>query len=301
MVMKGGYKINGIPIMGEEMTTGTVFFVDSVTGSSGNSGLDPLHPLATIDQAINKCTANKGDKIYVMPNHAESLGNNATDLVPDIAGISIIGLGRGSDMPEITFASGTSSTINVQAASITFRNLRFIAGISAVAVGVDVSADHFTIEDCMFDFSTGGFDFVIHLQVDAVDYATIKNNRFIAENATAGANDGIRLDDCHHVRIEGNYFSGDFARAAIIGEDAAGDSLLILHNYIHNDDAAAASNGIDLNIGFTGMIVENTIFSLYNTNCATLIDPGNCGMSQNWTVNAEDQYAINTAVGAAST
>jgi hypothetical protein len=298
--MKGGYKINGIPVMGEKMTTGTVFFVDSVTGLSGNSGLDPLHPLATIDQAINKCTANKGDVIYCMPNHAETLGDNATSLVPDIAGISVIGLGHGSDMPELTF-SGTSSSINIQAANITFRNLRFIAGISAVAVGVDVSADHFLIEDCMFDFSTTLFDFVIHLQVDAVDYATIRNNRFIAENATAGSNEGIRLDDTHHTKIIGNYFSGDFARAAIIGEDAIGNSLLIEGNYIHNDDTAAASNGIDLNIGFTGMIVNNTIFSLYNTACATLIDPGNCGMSQNWTVNAEDQYAISTAVGAAST
>jgi hypothetical protein len=282
------------------MTTGTVFFVDSVTGLSGNSGLDPLHPLATIDQAINKCTANKGDVIYCMPNHAETLGDNATSLVPDIAGISVIGLGHGSDMPEITF-SGTSSSINIQAANITFRNLRFIAGISAVAVGVDVSADHFTIEDCMFDFSTTAFDFVIHIQVDAVDYATIKNNRIIAENATEGSNEAIRLDDTHHTRIEGNYITGDFARAAIIGEGALGVSLLIADNYIYNDDTAAASNGIDLNVAFTGMICDNTIFTKYATALATIIDPGLCGMSQNFLVNKDEQYAISTAVGAAST
>jgi len=304
MALKGAYKLNGIPMQGEEMTTGPIMFVHSGTGSSGNSGLDPLHPMALVDEAINKFDstndASRGATIYVMEGHAESLGDNATSLVPDLAGLSIIGLGHGSDMPEITFA-GTSSSINVQAANTTFKNLRFIAGISAVAVGVDVSADHFTMDSCMTDFASTGLDFVIHVNIDAVDYATIKNCRFIAQNATAGSNDGIRLDDCHHVRIEGNYFSGDFARAAIIGETAAGNSLLILHNYIHNDDAAAASNGIDLNIGFTGMIVENTIFSLYNTNCATLIDPGACGMSQNWTVNSEDQYAINTAVGAAST
>jgi len=299
MPMKGGYKINGIPIQGQEMTTGTVFFVDDATGSSGNSGLDPLHPMATIDQAINKCTANKGDIIYVMPAHEETI-ENATDLVPDVAGISIIGLGYGSDMPEITY-SATGSIIAVSGASTTFKNLRFIAGISAVATAIDVNADHFTMEGCMTDFGASTYDFVIHVDISAVDYATIKNNRFIAQNATAGANEAIQLVDCHHVRIEGNYISGDYARAAILGETTAGNSLLILHNYIHNDDAAAASNGIDLNAAFTGMIVENTIFSLYNTNCATLIDPGACGMSQNWTVNAEDQYAINTAVGAAST
>lgn len=302
--MIGAYKINGIPMQGAEMTTGTIYFVDSVTGLSGNSGLDPKHPLATVDQAINRSSAaagaNKGDMIYCMPNHAETLGDNATSLVPDVAGISVIGLGHGADAPEFTF-SGTSSTINIQAANITFKNLRFIAGISAVAVCIDVSADHFKLEDCVTDFTDTDFDFVIHVNVDAVDYATIINNRLIAENVTAGSNDGIRLDDCHHVKIAGNYISGDFARAAILGETAAGVDLLIAENYIYNDDTGAASNGIDLNIGFTGMIVNNTIFTLYNTALAAIIDPGSCGMSQNFLSNAIDQYAIETAVGAAST
>jgi len=300
MAVKGAYKINGIPMQGDEMTTGEIYFVDSVTGLSGNTGEDPKHPLATIDQAINKCTANKGDKIYCMPNHAETLGDNATSLVPDIAGISIISLGHGADAAELTF-SGTSSSINVQAANITFKGIRFIAGVSAVAVGLDVSADHCKIKDCTFDFSSTGYDFVIHINVDAVDYCHIHNNRLIAQNATAGSNDGVRLDDTHHTEIIGNYISGDFARAAIIGEGAAGVSLMIKKNYIYNDDAAAASNGIDLNVAFTGMIADNTIFSLYNTACAAIIDPGSCGMSQNYISNAIDQYTIATAVGAAST
>jgi len=281
------------------MTTGSIFFVDSTTGSSSNDGESIGRPLATADQATNKCTANKGDVVYFLPNHAETIAS-ATSFVPDIAGVTYIGLGHGSDMPEFTF-SDTGSSINVQAANVTFKNMRFVAGVSAVAVGIDVSADHFTIEDCMTDFSTTAYDFVIHVNVDAVDYCTIKNNRLIAENATAGSNDGVRLDDTHHTRIEGNYISGDFARAAIIGEGALGKSLLVANNYIYNDDTAAASNGIDLNVAFTGMIVGNTIFSLYATACAAIIDPGSCGMSQNWISNKTDQYTISTAVGVAST
>ena len=282
------------------MTSGEIYFVDNTTGLSGNTGEDPKHPLATIDQAINKCTANKGDMIYCMPNHAETLGDNATSLVPDIAGISVIGLGHGSDAPEITFG-GTGSSINIQAASITFKNLRFIAGVSAVAVGIDVSADHFTLVDCTTDFGAGTYDFVIHVNVDAVDYCTITNNKLRAENAVAGSNDGIRLDDTHFTSITENFISGDFARAAIIGEGALGKNLLIAKNYIHNDDTAAASNGIDLNVAFTGMIADNTIFTKYATNLATIIDPGLCGMSQNFLVMKDEQYAISTAVGAAST
>ena len=295
---KGAFRINGVPMQGEQFTTGDVYFVDSSTGLSSNSGETIGAPLATIDQAINKCTANKGDVIYVMPNHAETL-SAATSLVPDVAGISIIGLGSGSQSPEITF--GASGTIDIGAAGITMKNLRFIAGASAVAIGIDVNADHFTMENCTTDFGATTYDFVIHVDIDAYDYATIKNCRFIAENATAGANEAIRLDDTHHTKIIGNYFSGDFARAAIIGEGALGKSLLIAENYIYNDDTAAASNGIDLNVAFTGMIVNNTIFSLYATACAAIIDPGSCGMSQNYISNKTDQYAISTAVGAAST
>ena len=55
------------------LQTGNIFFVDSVTGSDTNSGNGVENALATIDAAVGKCTANKGDFIVVMPKHAESL------------------------------------------------------------------------------------------------------------------------------------------------------------------------------------------------------------------------------------
>ena len=65
----------GVPVLGGGAitTTGSIFFVDSVTGSNGNSGADSDHPFATIDYAIGKCTANKGDHILVMPGHNEAI------------------------------------------------------------------------------------------------------------------------------------------------------------------------------------------------------------------------------------
>ena len=297
---KGAFRINGVPMQGAEMTTGNIFFVDSVTGSSGNSGLTIGSPLATIDQAINKCTANKGDIIYVMPNHAETLGDNKTSLVPDVAGISIIGIGNGSDMPTIT-GSGTSSEIEISAANITFKNLRFEPGISAVLVGIDVNADYFTMEDCVMDYGTALFDWVDYVDISAVDYAVIRNNRFIAQAATAGANTGIQLVDANYVTIEGNTFIGDFAEAPIWNITTACVGIMILHNFIYNDDTANADNGISLQAACTGLIAYNSICALYATNCATLIDPGSCGLIQNYVTNKADHYAIATAVGAAAT
>ena len=48
-------------------TTGSVFYVDSGSGAAANTGDASDEALITIDAAINKCTASKGDIIYVMP------------------------------------------------------------------------------------------------------------------------------------------------------------------------------------------------------------------------------------------
>ena len=52
---------------------GKVFFVDSNIAAS--EGTSPATAVATIDAAINLCTAagNIGDTIYVMPGHTEAV------------------------------------------------------------------------------------------------------------------------------------------------------------------------------------------------------------------------------------
>lgn len=291
----------GIPLIGSGpvLTTGKVFFVHSGTGSDSNNGESPEQPFATIDYAIGRCTANKGDVIFCMPNHAETIAS-ATTLVPDVDGISIIGLGNGSDMPELTF-SATGSIIKISGTGTKFANIRFIAGVSAVVSAVEVNAHHVTFENCTWDFSTTEFDFLMMIDIDAFDYCTVNNCRFIAENATAGANQAIRLDDTHNTKITNCYFSGDYAVAVILGEGAAGTSLLIADNFLYNDDTGAASNGIDLNVAFTGMLVRNQLACLYSTNVTTLIDPGSCLSFDNRFCNAVDEYAMLTGPGSAST
>jgi len=54
----------GVPIMGGvsiPSTTGTYIFVNSVTGSDSNSGLDDNRPVATLAQGITLSTASVGE------------------------------------------------------------------------------------------------------------------------------------------------------------------------------------------------------------------------------------------------
>lgn len=270
-------------------TTGSVFFVHSGTGSNNNAGLDPDSPLATIDAAVGKCTSNVGDVIVVMPGHAENI-TGATSLVVDVAGVQIIGLGHGRNRPVLTFTA-TASSIEMDAANTRLSNLVLIAGISAVVVAINVDADGVTLDNLEFNYSATGFDFVTMVDVDAFDRCTITNCQFIAESGVAGAEQAIRLDDCHFVQIVKNWFSGNWSDSVIVGEGALGTDLLIADNYMYNADTGDA-NGIDLNVAFTGIITNNRIGTLYAAAVANLLDPGSCLCNQNFAVNAIDEKGI---------
>ena len=96
----------GIPMVGSGEIPATLlgkyFFVDSVTGISSNDGLSPTTALATVDQAVNKCTASKGDVIVVLPGHVETLATASVGIVLDVAGVTVVGLGSGNARPTFT-------------------------------------------------------------------------------------------------------------------------------------------------------------------------------------------------------
>lgn len=138
---------------------GNVFYVQSTTGSdTANSGVTPSEALATIEAAINKCTANNSDVVVVLPGHTEAVTSTSLNL--DVAGVTIIGLGNGSIKPILTFGA-TNSRINVTAANCTLQNLRFTAGIGDVVTAVlhATAAQNTRYLDIEF-FATSTFNFI---------------------------------------------------------------------------------------------------------------------------------------------
>jgi len=289
MALIGAYKINGIPMQGEELTSGRIRWVSSVSGSDGNSGADPKHPFATLDTATNYFSSNSlGNThgvVYIMPNHAETIAGSTT-WVPDTAGIQYIGIGTGSDMPELTF-SATGSKVLVTGDNNTFKNIRFVAGISAVVTGVEVNdADHVLFDGCEWDFSTTAYDFVWHIRLDTAHYCKIKNCHFIAENATAGADAAIVLDASNYVEITDNIISGDYAKSGIwsAATEAVGKSIVIARNQIYNDDTASTWRGIiALWAAHTGHISDNRGTHLCKAGLSSdAIHAAACGLFENY-------------------
>ncbi len=285
-------------------TTGQVFFVDSGASgtSNGNLGDSPERPLATLNGGFTRATASQGDIIFLMPGHAENVGS-ATSQVLSKAGISVIGIGEGELRPTFTFTA-TAGSFEMDSANCVVENVKFLSSITAVVVGVNVDANGCILRGCQWDWDATGDDFLIHVDADAVDHVTIEKCELIAEDC-AGAATGIRIDDCQHLRIVGNYFFGDFSAAVINNDsDAAlcGD-LLIDNNDIYNSDTAATTNGIDLHNACTGNISRNDVNGL-NTVAAefiNVIDPGSCMCYENYTAEAINVNAVLVPTTASAT
>jgi hypothetical protein len=277
---------NGVSIRGVPLSVshpGKVFFVNNssvlapqgISGSNGNPGTYQK-PFSTIDYAIGQCTASRGDIIFVMPGHAETI-TAADEINLDIAGVAIIGLGYGSLMPRIDF-NNTAATVGVSASDTVLKGLHFRALISAVVVAVNVKADvsGVSIDGCLFSAETAGTDEFNH-SIRFVD----GNSRCLVSKCTidmgiAGAVAGIHLDaDTAFLVIEDNIIRGDFSSANILGDTTLSTNLLIRRNLLENGIGGDlnAVPGIVLLTGSTGTIADNYIVAnVANAAAATTAD-----------------------------
>ena len=217
-------------------TTPRIFFVDSNGGGSTTSGgLTPESAFTTIDSAIGACTANRGDTIYVMAGHAETI-SAAGGITADVAGISIIGLGRGTSRPTLSL-SATSSTIAVSAANVLFQNLVITSTVNELVKVFNITAAYCTID--AVDYKDGGSakeTIQFALTTANADYLTIQNCYHVMLTAPATTARWIYLVGTEGARILNNTFIlklSDNATDAVISAD--GDSRLteIRGNRIH--------------------------------------------------------------------
>ncbi|KKK50680.1 hypothetical protein LCGC14_3122610, partial [marine sediment metagenome] len=118
--------------------TGKSFYADSGVNIEG-AGLTMDSAKDTLDEAINLCTANRGDRIYVAQGHREDgVVGTAALWTADVDGITIIGLGQGSLTATFDY-NFTSNTCVVSGNNVTIHNLRFQPSTSAITIGVLVS------------------------------------------------------------------------------------------------------------------------------------------------------------------
>ena len=278
LVVEKTARINGL-LQAAANTTGNVWYVDSGNGVDGvgAAGISRKNPFATLDYAIGRCTANNGDFIIVMPGHAETIAA-ANGWDADVAGITILGLGDGTDMPEFNFTA-TGSTVAIGAANVSVYNLRFLAGVSAIVDGISIEAggDNFLLSDCIFpEPTTSTFEFITAINVGTTaDSVTIQNCIYFNADATGGshfieAGDGVNID----LKILNNYVYGEFLVSAIWSDTIDLEVLIEGGTYTNLTNGQHA-------IEFTTTALGQIKDLLVRTDAqGTAVDPGSMTISE---------------------
>lgn len=260
-----GVAIDNVPVSPGH--AGKVFWVgnnatlltDEKSASDGNDG-SFLKPFSTVDYAVGQCAANRGDVIYIRPNHTTTV--SAADTVDfDVAGITVVGLGNGTNRPRFDYTAGAGE-VAVGADNVTLQNINFHANVDSVLIAVDIEdgVDFCTIRGCLFDVETTGtdeFDNAIRLTNNNTG-CVIEDNEF--DMGLGQAVRAVFLDaDTDRTVIRGNLIQGDYSTANIGGDTTASTDILIEDNILVNGSAGnlGTVEVIELLTGTTGVIRNN--------------------------------------------
>lgn len=236
-----GIAIRGVPLI--QTHPGKVFWVSNATtllenqvsGSDSNDGSFNA-PFATIDGAIGRCVANRGDIIFVKPGHAESLATlSGIDL--DVAGVAVIGLGYGGNRPTINITA-TAGCIDFSAANCIMSNILVTGGIDAITRAFLIDAADCYLELNYRDVTGQCTDCV--LTTANANRAKIHVNDYDGATA-AGTNAGIAIVGGDHIEITGRYMDGNFAVGGIDIRTTATTDL-----YVHEFDYFRTRNAADI-------------------------------------------------------
>ena len=182
------------------------------------------------------CVAGRGDIIMVKPGHVENI-SAAAGLVCDVAGVAIVGTGRGDDQAKIVFDTADTADIDVTAENVSFINMWFEANFANVDGAIDVAAtgDYFTIDGCRVTATTTALDFeeFINLAVGANYFGFYNNDVHLIEGTdaeslvfTTGESLGMRVIN-NVIIMEASTSIFDVDATAITGGPVFKDNLMV--------------------------------------------------------------------------
>jgi hypothetical protein len=256
----GVYTVAGI-----DEVPGNVYFVSSTTtgaADSAGAGLTPDAPFATLSYAFSSDVLASGDVVYLMPGHTETLAS-AGAVTMDIAGVRVVGLGRGAARATFNHTT-TDATILITAASITVENILTVANTAVdVVAGIVVTGADVTLIDV-----EGREDGATKQYVDWLGISTgaarckLIRPKFIGAAGDAGQS-GIQVTAAvAEVVMERPWVVGTLAAGCI--ETTAANTLMVIRDSVTRNLHATQDGGIVCNAGTTGQIINAVTQSATN-------------------------------------
>lgn len=291
-----GVNIAGLNVLNSY--SGNIFWVDSghPSAADGNKGTF-RQPLATIDAAIGLCTAINGDIIMVAAGHSETI---TASITADIAGVSIVGCGNGTNRPTLV-GPNADATIDVTAANVAIKNLIFSADAGTTQGATQkiyVNASYCTIEGCQFNMGQYDDD-AIYVSTSG-DHCSVLNNEFLV--SANGPDTFVYLEGnagaLTHFHAEGNFCDGGTTANSpdlgMIYSSGVHTACRVLDNLFFY---MSAGGGIEFTAAATGLIQGNFFGGGV---LGQMLDPGSCYCSNNKESDAIDKYGREFPATAAS-
>lgn len=262
-----GFQVSGVCLNLHQK--GKVFYVCNSTtlspigiaGSDGNDGKTPDRPLATIKGALSLCVASRGDKIVLMPGHAETV-SAAAGLDLNVAGVDIVGdtSAQGGQRPTITLGTANTATVRISANDVNISNILFVANFLNIAACIVVTAaTDAQIVNCEFRDTSSVLNFVKAIQTDS----------------TANHADGLLVSNCFYLGL------GTTATTTLVNCQAAINRMSLIENEVNIQGSTATSGALCLatSNALTGaQVLRNNVQSNLTTSSAgSLIVAGTGG------------------------
>ena len=238
---KNGVIIRGLPLV--QTHPGKVFWVNNssvlpdkgIAGSNGNDGTY-LKPFQTIDYAVGRCTASRGDIIMVMPGHSETITTDG-GIALDVAGVAVIGLGIGTLRPKIVLDTAAAAAVTISAANVTMHNLVLEASFADITNAIDVTAVNATLSHLAFQEEGANLNFIDYIVASGADNTAdgLTVDHCTGYGVDAAINSPLRIvGDLQDLVFTYNRFNTDHANALAMIQQATGKDLnncFVAHNY----------------------------------------------------------------------
>jgi len=269
---------------------GAVFFVgggtaavNGVGASDTYPGIRPEEPKSTIQDALDKTVAGRGDTVVVLPGSVTI----TAALTMTKADVTLSGIdSNGTINPSAILSSlaASADAINVTAANVVIEDLHFPASTAATTSRIDAGAAGLVVRGCTFECGANDLETIT---VPAAGlHTTIVGNRFyITAN---GPDAAIEIEDAaaHFIRIENNVFLGQ-------NNTNKWDTGAVNSGVAHLDCVVSGNTNTDgpaiiFSAAATGMIVGNIMGS---GTLGSMLDPGSCMCAENYEADAINQSA----------
>jgi hypothetical protein len=204
----------------------------------------------TIADGLRRCRSGRNDVVVLLPGHTENIAASATSFAGLVAGTRIVGLGRGSNRPNLRWTA-TTSQLALSVADVTLSGCILRLEGAVVVKGIVVTAADCGIYDCDIDVGTTA----------STNLATI----------------GIELGTgAHRFELKNNYIHGiaGATPTQVIAIAGVGDGAVIEGNDIMAATSVVSVGVIDITAAATGLRIRNNFLQNRVASSETVISCG---------------------------